>query len=342
MKKDNTNKIKSKNGVLTVLIVFVCAILVLYALSLFFVFGWGLLTSFKSAYEFNILKNYLGLPDVSASREFWNFTSAGSSLADKYGEYNIFMNYKFVIQSFKLPINPQTYYSSLYGEIGGGENFTANFGHYILNTVLYALGGAFFSTFSTMTMAFLTNKYTYKFSKFINVLFLVMMTIPFVGTTVSTMSLLKDIGIYDTYWAMFLMAGASCGGLYYFVFFGFYQGLSSTFIEAAEIDGASQLSTFIRIIIPLSIKTFGTIYLIQFVALWNTYEAIYLYFPSQPTFAYAIWRMSENTQGVGNVNLQSTCSRVAGCMILAVPVFILFLCLRKIIMGNLTLGGIKE
>lgn len=251
---------------------------------------------------------------------------------------------KLVLKSFAMQIKPQSYISNIWGEVGASRApYQASFGHYILNTVLYAFFGAFLTSFSCMTVAFCANKYKFKFSGFLYVFFLVMMSVPIIGVQTSTMALLKSLGIYDTYWAMFFMTSASCGGLYFFVYYGHFQGLANTYIEAAEIDGATQLGIYIRIIIPLTAKLFGTTFLLNFILYWNAYDAPMLYYPSQPTLALAIYKMSFNTDGdFRNIDTQNICTRVAGCMILAIPVIVVFLILKDKIMGNLSLGGLKE
>ncbi len=346
MKKFKTpkeNRIKKVN-MLPILIV-VATILVIYAITILLLLGWGLLTSLKTYNDFVNNQNILGLPDVVGSTAYWNSVgSSGKSRADMYGSYNIFINYKLVLNSFNMSVKPQSYISTIWGEVGANRApYQAGFANYIFNTFFYAFLGSFLTSFCCMTVAYAANKYRFKFSTFLYVFFLIMMSVPLVGVQTSTVALLKEIGIYDTYWAMFLMASASVGGLYFFVFYGHFQGLSNTYIEAAEIDGASQLGTYIRIIVPLSLKLFGTIYLLNFIALWNNYDAPMLYYPSEPTLAYAIYKMSLTTDGSQrSIDTQNVCTRTAGCMILALPVLVLFIALKDVIMGNLSMGGLKE
>ncbi len=336
------NRIKKAN--LLPLIIVVAVILAIYAFTVIFVLSWGLLTSLKARSDF-VSGNILGLPNISASVAFWQFAPEdGQSLEQIFGPWNIFMNYKLILQSFAIEVQPEAYYSSIFGLVNDRARYSATFVHYIFNSIFYSLVGSFLSTFMTMTVAYATSKYRFKFSGFLYTYFLITMTIPLVGVQTSTTALLKNLALYDTYWAMALMQAASCAGLYFFVFFGTFRGISDTFTEAAEIDGASQLSVYLRIMVPLALKIFGTVFLINFIATWNNYDAPMLYYPSEPTLSYAIYRMSMKTDGRGQVGqeTQNICTRVAGCMILAIPVFVLFMALKNVILGNLSVGGIKE
>ncbi len=343
MKKDKSIK-KSKNKNLTPFAIIILVILILYALSILFTLYFGILTSFKSYTEFtygNIITgakpNYLGFPNISYNKELASITGVS---------YNFFDNYKIVFQSFKPVINgaDKAYYT-MSGRYVQPATYVANFGHFLLNTGIYALICPMLTAFTTMTMAYLCSKYKFGYSKFWYTLSLVTMIIPLVGTQTATVNMLRQFGLYDTYFSMIIM-NIHGGGMYFFVFYAYFQGLSDTYVEAAEIDGASQLSVFVKIIIPLAWKTLITVYVINMVALWNTYEAPLMYYPTKPTLAYAVYLMSYGTDfslgGVDKVVLQSAPVKFAGCMILSIPTLVMFICLKNIIMGNLTLGGLKE
>lgn len=146
------------------------------------------------------------------------------------------------------------------------------------------------------------------------------------------------MGIYDTF-VGYLLQKASFGGMYYFVFLGFYESLPDSFAEAAEIDGASQFSVLMRIILPLSIKTLSTVFVIQFISAWNDYQTAYMYMPSHPTLAYVVWFLTNNNQSSGGGDMVV---RVAGAMALAVPILVAFIFLKNKLMGNVTMGGLKQ
>ncbi len=322
---EKKTKIKHKLHVLDIIVL---VLLIVFTFSLLFILAWGLLTSFKSLYDFQYEgNNFFGLPNLEIK---------GATVALAFG------NYRRILfgTAFNIPVKDTGYYSSIFGYVERSLNFTKfTFAHYLLNSFIYSFVCSFVHAFVAFTCAFLCAKYKFRFSEFVYVLMLVIMAVPIVGSSPSMIELLRDLAIHDTIFAMVAL-NFNFTGMYFFVFHAHLSGVSNTYMEAAEIDGASQLGIFLRIIFPLCAKVFFTVFLLQFIQTWNDYQTVWLYYPNHPTLAYAVWAMSRNT----NVTAQDKAipQRVAGCMILAIPVFVVFVAFNKLLMGNLTMGGLKE
>ena len=318
--------IKKKIQVIDVVI---CVLLSLFSLALLLLLAWGVLTSFKSYDDFALFNNIIGLPNLEAY-------GAQDALA--------FGNYRRVLFStvFHLNSSNASYYSALFGYIENSPNKVFEFGDYLFNSFLYSIVCSFVHAFVAFTCAYLCAKYKFRFSEFIYVVMLVVMAIPIVGSSPAMVSLLRDLGIHDTIFAMVAL-NFNFTGIYFFVFHAYLTGIPDTYVEAAEIDGATQLGVFIKIIFPLCVKTFFTVFLLQFIQTWNDYQTPLLYYPNHPTLAYAVFRMTNNTGGADKgMEYQGVPQRVAGCMVLAIPIFAIFVAFNKLLMGNLTMGGLKE
>lgn len=330
---------KSKNRNLNAIVIIVFSILIIYTLFMFILLGWGLLTSFKTTVDFKNAKNVLGWPNYST----------GVADVSKYKFYNgmskfrlITYNYTNVFRIMETKLSGRKYFSALWNTKISTTGGTVYWYNYLINSIVYAVICSVIQVVTCMTTAYLCCKYKYKFSYFIYAMLLVVMAIPVIGSNVSTVQVLYDLGIFDSYFAMFIMS-ANMSGMYFFVYFAFFQGLSDTYIEAAEIDGSSQFMTYIRIVLPLSMNMAGTVILISFITLWNNYEVPLMYYPTKPTLAYAIYYMNQNTLHIENqFYRQDIPQRIAGCMTLAIPMIILFVALKDKILGNLSMGGLKE
>ena len=148
---------------------------------------------------------------------------------------------------------------------------------------------------------------------------------------------LKTTNLYDTWLGNYLMKFTFLG-LYFLIFHGTFAGISPEYSEAATIDGASEIQILVRIMIPLVATTFYTVFLIQFIGYWNDYNTALMYMPTHPTLAYGVYYMS-----VSNMNgLSSAPMRMTASSILALPLLIVFIAFRDKIMGNVTMGGVKE
>ena len=90
--------------------------------------------------------------------------------------------------------------------------------------------------------------------------------------------------------------------------------------------------------IPMVLPTCSTIFLIFFIQDWNDYQTALIYMPSHPTLAYGVYSMSMSNKN----GLSSEPMRLASCVIMATPILVLFIAFRNKIMGNVTMGGVKE
>lgn len=274
----------------------ILVLLVLYSISIIFLLLWGLNTSLKTRNDFRL--NVMGLP--------------------KKFEW---ANYVMVITNWN--VTPQR------------TNLNIGFLPQLLYTLLYTFGGAFLQTFCFCIMAYISSKYKYLFSKIIYTVVIITMVIPIVGSTPATIKFMSSLRLYDTFLGAYIMK-FNFLGMYFLIFHASFSSLSNEYTEAAVIDGANEWQVMFKIMFPLVMPTFATIFLIKFIEFWNDYSTPLIYLPTHPTLAYGVQDMSTN----GDVN--KVPERIASCMVLALPITVLFIVFRNKIMGNVTMGGVKE
>lgn len=308
---------KKKSGLDYTVITVIAAILIVYSAIMILILVWGFITSLKSNMDFSTMGNVLGFPNSDFSRN-----------------EILFSNYKTIWENFSFT-KTISYYSgdTLIRHFSDNSFFSI-----LLNTVLYAVVGSAIQAFVPAVMGYLVVKYPGKVSSFINALMLFVLAFPIVGNSSTMVRLLRTMNLYDNFLGMFIMK-FNFTGMYFFMFQAFFHDLSDSYAEAAEIDGASQMRVMFGIYIPLAWKMVMTIMLILFVVCWNDYQNPFLYLPTKPTLAYAVFYLAyENNQ----VQMASLPIKTAACMILALPIIVLFIFLKDKIMGNVTLGGVKE
>lgn len=207
----------------------------------------------------------------------------------------------------------------------------------LLNTLLYTVGYSLAGTFVACLTSYLITKFKYKLGKIIYAIILVVMIIPIVGSQPSSLQLVKKLGMYDHIWGLWIM-GANFTSIHVLVFCGAMATIPNEMLEAARIDGAKQTSIFFRIILPLAKTTFMTVALLIFISAWNDYQIPLLYIPSKPTLSLGMYTLFQSTDSA----LSWPPAKIAGCYIIFVPILILFILFHKQLMGNLTMGGVKE
>ncbi len=318
-KLQKQNRVKH-NSDWTSHVFFTCLAIVLVAFSLLIIgmLLWAFVTALKDEYDLIFDKNYLGLPNVS-----------------KYGWKSLWANFQKVFANFSFEIE-ESYYIGITGQYYQ-RNVTVTFWDMVLNSLIYSIGGSIFAVFVPATIAFLLAKYKFKFSKFVYGIALITYIIPIVGNYPSMLAVLRNLGLLDTWWGFFIMK-FNFLGMYFFVFYSFFDNLSDSYIEAAELDGASQFQILFKVVFPLARKLILSVLLIVFVQMWNDFQTPYLYLHAHPTLAYGVWKMSyESINGVSSTNF-----RMASVMTMALPILLLFIFLKDRLMANMTLGGIKD
>lgn len=205
-----------------------------------------------------------------------------------------------------------------------------------LNSLLYSVGCAFTSTLMQCVGAYLTSKYSFKFGKIVYAIVIVAMILPIVGALPSEIQMLHNLGLYDTFIGILIMK-ANFLGMYFLVFYAIFKSLSWSYAESAFIDGASHFRVMIQIMFPLVKTTFFAVFMLNFIMYWNDYQGPMLYLPSYPTAAFGMYYMKfAATSAFGREHMQLT-----GCMMMTLPIVIIFIIFQKRLMGNLTIGGLK-
>ena len=316
---------KSRNKNLNVFVITFLVILLVYSVSLFIPLIWGFYTSFKHWQEFRT--NVVGLPDLSYWKTF--------AMMDPDYDH-IFANYAVLIKNFEFK-RTVSYYVGIFTETSVRHEVTASIFGCLVNTVLYCAGCCILPTFMSLIYGYLCAKYRYKFSTFFYMFEIFTMVMPIVGTMPAMITLTRQLGFYDEFYGHWIRQ-CIVNGTYFLIFYAFYSGLSDTYIEAAEIDGASQLRVIVSIIIPLARTTLSTVMVLMFVSAWNDYNTPLIYLPTKPTIAYGIFYMTTS----GMTRYDRVPIRVASLMLLCIPVLVLFILLKDKLMGNVSMGGIKE
>ncbi len=296
------NKLK-KN--ITPFSVVVGAILILYTAAILILFFWAIIMSFKNWREFRA--------DAISFPSFFDLS-----------------NYQTMFDEFliRVPI-----------ELADGTKTRIAYKmlDQFVNSLLYSAGGALCQTVCTVMVAYCTSKYKGIFSSIIHTVVIVTIALPIVGNMPSMINVLQTLGLYDNLIGMWIMK-FGFANIYYFIFYAAFEAISWDFAEAAFIDGSSHYGVFFKIMLPMVMPLFGTIFLMFFIQYWNDYQSPMIYWASHPTVAYGLYDFMHSTAAAVSSN---TPAKIAGGVIVFIPMFIVFLIFKNKLMSNLTEGGIK-
>ncbi len=230
------------------------------------------------------------------------------------------------------------------------DNFSLALGKYVLktekgdfsflgmigNSVIYSVGCAFFYTLTPCLVAYCAARFKFKFSKIIYAFVIITMSLPIVGAMPSEIRMLKAIGLYDTFFGMFVLR-MNFLSIYFLIFYAQFQMIPMTYSEAAKVDGASNFRIMTMIILPQAIPTIVTVFLLSFITFWNDYQIPRYYLPNSPTVAEGLFEYTHNLP----LELNAIPVQLAALIGLTVPIIVVFALLNKYLKLNVATGGIK-
>lgn len=107
-----------------------------------------------------------------------------------------------------------------------------------------------------------------------HVLFIItiaMMAVPLQAALVPMLSLFGDMGVLGSHVSLWLAHTAFGLPLAIFLLHNYISGLPKDLFEAARVDGADHFTTFVRLVLPLSMPAFASFAILQFLWVWNDY-----------------------------------------------------------------------
>ncbi len=146
----------------------------------------------------------------------------------------------------------------------------------LLNSFKYTIIGTVFSVVVLYLAAYPLSVKELPGRKFFSIFFII--TMYFGGGMVPTYLIVKQTGLINNMWALFLPGGVAVGNMIIVRNF-FENSIPKEMIEAAEIDGASKWTTFLRIVVPLSRSIMAVMVVFSMVAYWNDWFTSLIYLP---------------------------------------------------------------
>lgn len=207
------------------------------------------------------------------------------------------------------------------------------------NTVLYAVGGALASTVVSAAAGYGLAKFVFRGKNlFFNVI-LAGVLLPAVILAVPQYLLFAQIGLANTYWALFLPSILNPYGIY---LARIYAGAAvpTEMIEAARTDGAGELRIFGQFAVPMMLPGLVTVFLFQFVGIWNNYMLPYIMLGDDELFPITVGLSTLMNQGASQPAMYTTV--ITGALVSIIPLIALFLVLQRYWQTDLTAGAVKS
>jgi len=209
---------------------------------------------------------------------------------------------------------------------------------WMANTALYAGVGGLASVVVSATAGYGLAKYQFAGRKAIFNVLLAGVLVPGVVLAIPQYLLLAQVGLTNTYWAVLLPSIISPYGIYLARIYA-AASVPDDVVEAARTDGASELRIFGSVALPMMSPGLVTVFLFQFVAIWNNFMLPYIMLGNDRLYPITVGLSGLLNQGASQPAMYT--SVVTGALLSIIPLVALFLSLQRYWQVDLAAGAVK-
>ena len=216
------------------------------------------------------------------------------------------------------------------------------------NSVKYTVIGTIYSVVVVYITAYPLSKHDLPGRKWISIFFII--TMYFGGGLIPTYLVVRDTGLLNNMWALFLPGGVAMGNVIIVRNF-FENNIPKELLEAAEIDGADNMTVFLRIVVPLSRSIMAVIVVFSMVAYWNDWFTALIYLQKDQYPFPLVLRgilitteaMSSMTSGMSYAesNRIAELVKFASMIVAAAPMLIIYPFVQKYFEQGFMTGAVK-
>lgn len=217
------------------------------------------------------------------------------------------------------------------------------------NAIIYSVLFTVVSVVVTLLAAYPLSRADFRGRGFFNIIF--MITMFFGGGLIPTYLVVSNLGLVDSMWAVILPGAFSVWNMT--IARTYYKGIPQELREAADVDGASELTFFFKILLPVCTPVIAVLVLWQFVAMWNSYFDAMIYLndsAKQPLQLVLRSILIQNQPESGMIaDMQSTAARAqlaellkyATIIISSLPLLVMYPFFQKYFDSGIMAGAVK-
>ncbi|MFC0624146.1 carbohydrate ABC transporter permease [Kribbella deserti] len=218
----------------------------------------------------------------------------------------------------------------------GWDALAHPFGHYLINSVIVALGTIIGNLVSCSMAAYAFARLEFRGKKLWFAIMLMTIMLPIHVVIVPQYIMFSQVGWVNTFLPLIVPKLLATDAFFVFLMVQFIRGIPRELDDAARIDGCGRAGIFARIILPLMVPALATTTIFTFIWTWNDFfgQLIYLTDPSKYTVPVALRAFVDST------GTSSWGSLFAMSVVSLLPVFVAFLIgQRFLVKGISTTGG---
>ncbi len=209
---------------------------------------------------------------------------------------------------------------------------------WMLNSALYAGGGALIGTIIAGMCGYALAKYSFPGRELIFNVVLGGVLVPATALALPLFLIFSQISLTNTFWSVFLPSLVSPFGVYLARIYA-SASVPDELIEAARLDGAGEVRTFFTVSVRMMVPALVTVFLFQFVAIWNNFFLPLIMLRDEALFPVTLGLYAWNSQ-VNQIPVLRDYVLI-GALLSIIPLIIIFLLLQRFWRNGLSAGSVK-
>jgi multiple sugar transport system permease protein len=209
---------------------------------------------------------------------------------------------------------------------------------WMLNSLIYAGGGAFLTVVVSAACGYALAKYRFAGQRLIFGALLAGVLVPQITLAIPQYLLLSDMGMVGTYWSVILPSVISPYSIYLCRIYA-AAAVPDEILEAGRVDGASEFRLLWSVGVPIMTPGLVTVFLLQFIGIWNNFLLPYIMLANDDRFPLTVGLYSLLNRGASQPALYSLV--ISGSLLSIIPIIALFLFLQRFWRLDLVAGSVK-
>lgn len=211
------------------------------------------------------------------------------------------------------------------------------FGRSFINSLVISIPATLISVFIASFAAFGFAWLKFSGRKFLFMMVVALMVIPLQMTFIPILPLYRKLGLAGTFPGIWLAHTAYGLPLTTYLVHNFMASIPKDLFDSAAIDGASPLTTFWRIVMPISLPAIASVFIFQFLWIWNDLLVALIYLGARPNVAPMTLKIANL---VTNRGQDWELLTAAAFVSMALPLVVFFSLQRYFVRGILA-GSVK-
>ena len=212
-----------------------------------------------------------------------------------------------------------------------------NFRIYLLNTVIVTVATVVIVVFRCALAGYVLGRYRFPGSRLVIGILVATLFVPTGYTIIPIVKLSLELGLLDQLGGMILALAGGANVAAILIYAGYFRGMPAELEEAAIVDGAGFLRTFLQIMLPLSMPVTATVGILTFLFTWNAFFLPLVFSFSNP----ALRTVSVGMQAFVGENSTDWPGMAAAGVLSLLPIIVLFAFMQRYFIEGIA-GAVKS